>query len=547
MSAFNTASLFLGFFTPRTQQVFLLFFIGLFGNLSAQDEFNIQSFPYTDVHMHACIKPFNSRHVSNYSIWEQIDHNCEGNMSNLFLNGSKEVPRSSQCHLEGLVKGNVRIAYLSLTPLEKGMMDAKLLNEQKKGLQTMACVSGVESKKAVLKEETINYYDDLVDNLKFVEDGEYSPYYIEGKSYTYEVIRSGQHLKKVLADPLKIAIILNIEGGHTLGHSLEPDDISHTLAYQNFYLDNVERLKGLKPIKSGSLEVLEYPFLSMNINHFFWNGLGGHARTFGAAQTFIFGGKKGVGEGLTDFGKKVIKRMLDKSEGRRILVDIKHMSLESRNWYFDYLRELREKGDTVGIISSHSTVAGISKNSKAYQENDNKSKNKNSYLNLWRISLCDEDVQEIHASKGVIGIMLDKYRLIGELGKKAIEETVAGSAQRRKLYAKILWANIFECIEAVGKPSAWDIIAIGSDFDGMIVPFETYPRSNEMPDMAQDLLDFLKNPEDIFDLFSKEDIQRLMFDLEPEDILKKIMYENGLNFAIRNLDNALPSKVGTDK
>lgn len=523
--------------------LFLFLVIGIQTELKAQDEFHVHSFSYTDIHMHACIKPYNSRHTGNYSIWEQIDHHCEGDMSNLFLNGSKEVPRTSQCHLEGLVKGNVQVAYLSLTPLEKGMMDAKLLNEKKKGLQTMACVSGVQSEKAVLKDETINYYEDLVNNIKYVEDGEKTPYYIAGKGYTYEVIRSGQHLKEVLADPLKIALILNIEGGHTLGHSLEPDDISHTLAYQNLYLNNLDRLKGLKPIQDGSIEVLEYPFLSMNINHFFWNGLGGHARTFSAAQNFIFGGKKGENEGLTDFGKKVIKRMLDKSEGRRIIVDIKHMSLDSRNWYFNYLRELRAKGDTVGIISSHSTVAGISKKSKAYQAKDNKSKNKNAYLNLWSISLCDEDVQEIHASKGIIGIMLDKYKLIGELGKKAIEETVEGSAQRRKLYAKIIWANIFECIDAVGKASAWDIIAIGSDFDGMIVPFETYPRSNEMPDMAQDLLDFLQNPEDIFDLFSKEDIQRLMFDLSPEDILKKVMHENGLNFAIRNLDACQPTKV----
>lgn len=529
----------------QTRQVILLVFMGLQLSLQAQDAFHVHSFPYTDVHMHACIKPFNSRHVGNYSIWEQIDHNCEGNMSNLFLNGSKEVPRTSQCHLEGLVKGNVRVAYLSLTPLEKGMMDAKLLNEKKKGLQTMACVSGVENEKSVMKDETINYYEDFVENVKFVVDGEKAPYYLAGKAHSYEIIRSGQHLKEVLADPLKIAIIFNIEGGHTLGHSLEPDDISHTEAYENLYLNNVDRIKGLKPLRDGAMEVLEYPFLSMNINHFFWNGLGGHARTFSAAQNFIFGGKKGENEGLTALGKKVIKRMLDKSEGRRILIDIKHMSLESRKWYYDYLRELRAQGDTVGIISSHSTIAGVPMNSKEYMHKDNKSKNKKSYLNLWTIGLCDEDIREIHASKGVIGIMLDKYKLIGDLGKKAIEETVAGSSQRRKLYTKILLANIFECIDAVGHQSAWDIVAIGSDFDGMITPFETYPRANEMPDMAQDFLDFLQNPDDIFDLFSKEDIKRLMFDLTPEEILKKIMYENGLNFAIRGLDACQPTKKVT--
>jgi len=502
----------------------------------SQPGFHVQSFPFSDVHMHASLKPFNSRSVARYSLWEQINHNCQGKISNLFLNGSKEVPRTSQCHLEGLVRGNVRLAYLSLTPLEKGMMDAKLLNEKKKGMQTMACVSGIENCNVVLKDQVINYYDDFVQNVKFIEEGEKQPYYIAGKAYSYEVARSGQHLQQLINDPQKIAIVLNIEGGHTLGHSLEPNDVSGTLEYENFYLSNVDRMKGILPISNGALAHLDYPVLAMNVNHFFWNGLCGHARAFSSAQTFIFGAGKGVDDGMMPLGEKVIKRMLDKSVGRRVLVDIKHMSLASRQWYYKYLKELRVQGDTVAIFSSHSTVAGLEANSKEYLSKDNKGKNKNAYLNLWTISLSNEDIREIHISKGLIGIMLDKYKVIGELGKKAIEETVEGSAQRRKLYAKIIWANVFSCIKAVGAPTAWDIVAIGSDFDGMIVPFETYPRSNEMVDLATDLLDFLKNPTDIFNLFTKEEIEKMMFDFSPEDILKKFMYENGLNFAVRNLD-----------
>jgi len=212
------------------------------------------------------------------------------------------------------------------------------------------------------------------------------------------------------------------------------------------------------------------------------------------------------------------------------------MSVTSRKWYYNYLQELREKGDTVGIISSHSNIAGIPMDSKQYSSKDKKGKNKNAYLNLWTIGLSDDDIREIHLSKGIIGIMMDKYRLMGEKAKKAVDKTIPGSAQRRKLYAKIIWANIFECIEAVDKKSAWDIVAIGSDFDGMVTPFEIYPRANEFPDMTVDLLAFLKAPEAIFDLFSKEEIERLMFGYSPEEIIRKVMSENGLNFAIHNLN-----------
>ncbi len=507
-----------------------------------QENFYVTSFPYTDVHIHSALKPFNSRHVNDYNIWEQIDHNCKGKMAKLFVNGSKEVPRTSQCHFEGLLEGNVQLGYLSLTPLEKGMMDARLLNEKKKGITTMACVSGVENDSITEKEQIINYYEDLVQNIEFVRDAELQPYYRGRKAYTYEVARSGKHLKEIMADPSKIAVVLNIEGGHSLGHSIDNEDVSHTLSYEQFYMANLDRIKGIKPLRDCAPDMLDYPVLSMNINHFFWNGLGGHARTFSGLQTFVFGGNKGVGEPLTPLGEKVIKRMLDRSEGRRILVDVKHMSLPARQWYYNYLEELRQEGDTVGIISSHSTVAGIPMNSKEYQAKDKKGKNKDAYLNLWTISLCDEDVREIHKSHGIIGIMLDKYRLVGEEGKKLLKDVIPGSAQSRKLYAKIMWANIFECIEAVDEKSAWDIVAIGSDFDGMIVPFDAYPRSNEMPKLAEDLLNFLKNPEPIFDLFTVEEIERLMFGYSPEEILQKLMFENGYNFAVRNLDKNTVAK-----
>lgn len=511
-----------------------------------QQDFYVTSFPYTDVHMHSALKPFNSRHVNDYNIWEQIDHNCKGKMANLFVNGSKEVPRTSQCHFEGLIEGNVQLGYLSLTPLEKGMMDARLLNEKKKGLATISCVSGVENDSITEKEQVLNYYEDLVQNIEYVREGEKVVYYKSGKAYTYEVARNGQHLRELMADPYKIAVVLNIEGGHSLGHSLENEDVSHTLSYEQFYMTNLDRIKGIKPLRDCAADMMEYPVLSMNLNHFFWNGLSGHARTFSGLQTFVFGGTKGVGEPITPLGEKVIKRMLDRSEGRRILVDVKHMSIPARKWYYNYLETLRAEGDTVGIISSHSTVAGISWEDEAYLAKDKKGKNKKSYLNLWNISLCDEDVRQIHLSKGIVGIMLDKYRLVGEEGKKLLKDAIPGSSQSRKLYAKILWANIFECIEAVDDKSAWDIIAIGSDFDGMIVPFESYPRSNEMPELAKDLLGFLQEPEALFDLFTKEEVEKLMFGYSPEELLRKVMFENGYEFAVRNLNSNSISKEVAD-
>jgi hypothetical protein len=64
-----------------------------------------------------------------------------------------------------------------------------------------------------------------------------------------------------------------------------------------------------------------------------------------------------------------------------------------------------------------------------------------------------------------------------------------------------------------------------------------------MIDLANDLLYFLKNPEPIFDLFSKEDIEKLMYGLSAEEIMQKFMYQNGLDFAIRNLNSNSSTKI----
>lgn len=490
-----------------------------------------------DVHIHPAIKPFNSRYTGNYNLWAPIDNSCSGNMSKMFVNAGKEVPKTSQCHLEGLVKGNVKMGFFSLTPLEKQSLNVNLINEKRKGISTMACISGIHANRVLGKDEVVNYYNDLVENIDYVIAGSGQPYSINGQEYAYELVRNADHLRQIMQTPNRLAMVLNIEGGHSLGKSLDVEDFSQTPEYADFYLKNVDRIKGILPLREGGDYRLEYPFLSLNLNHFFWNGLGGHARTFNFLQNLVFNQTKGIDAPLTDLGKRVIERMLERKEGRRILIDVKHMSWAARQWYYDRLHQLHAQGDTVPIISSHSTIAGISAADKLWNKKDSEAKNAKSYVNRWTIGLCDEDVREIHLSKGIIGIMLDKYKLMGKLAKREMKKSVQGSVQRREFYVKVILANVLECIEAVGERSAWDIIAIGSDFDGLITPFEIYLRANDMPDLARDMTAFLKDPKDISTVFPKAKIQELMYGYTPEQIVRKIMYENGLRFALHALEN----------
>jgi hypothetical protein len=83
----------------------------------------------------------------------------------------------------------------------------------------------------------------------------------------------------------------------------------------------------------------------------------------------------------------------------------------------------------------------------------------------------------------------------------------------------------------------------------MITPFETYVKASDMPEMAADLLAYLKNPTDLFNLFTKEEIEQLMYGYTPEELIRKIFYENAYQFTLRNLPkgNDLTAPVATQK
>ena len=55
-------------------------------NSNAQEQalpFHVQLFPFTDVHMHASLKPFNSRNVAKYNMLLQLNRRTEARILSL--------------------------------------------------------------------------------------------------------------------------------------------------------------------------------------------------------------------------------------------------------------------------------------------------------------------------------------------------------------------------------------------------------------------------------------------------------------------------------
>jgi microsomal dipeptidase-like Zn-dependent dipeptidase len=488
---------------------------------------------YADFHLHALLKPYYAQEKRNP--WVRVDNDCSGKLARWIVNAS-DSPRSSQCHFESLMRGNVRLAFVSIVPIERKMMLMPLVNKRKKGFNSFSCATGAEMEIDFheLKKHEIEYDKELYGHIELLLKFEKEPFLVNNRHCSYEIVRSHEHLQQLLLDPDKLAVVVNVEGGHALAHSIDMVDLSDTTAYRQRILLNIEKLKGLKTYDN-ACGTLDFAPFSIGLNHFFWNGLCGHARTVTNVQSLVINQKDHLNEGMQPLGEQCINLLLDNQHGRRILVDIKHMSWEGRQWYYQHLRERRAAGDDVPVICTHTAIAGVSCTDPLWLEKDGDKKSKNTFLDPWTINLCNEDIQAIHESKGMIGIMLDRFKLCGKLGEEMIKKTYEGSAKRRKVYVSIIMANILAAVRAVNQASAWDILCIGSDFDGLIRPFEIYNRSADFPDLAQDIHDFLSAPWDIEHFMDAQSIEKLKFGLSPQSLTEKIMFSNLQTFTMRQV------------
>jgi microsomal dipeptidase-like Zn-dependent dipeptidase len=93
--------------------------------------------------------------------------------------------------------------------------------------------------------------------------------------------------------------------------------------------------------------------------------------------------------------------------------------------------------------------------------------------------------------------------------------------QQRKAYAKLFLDNVFQIIKAIGNETAWQVVALGTDFDGTITHMDPYESSSKLPLFQEDLIAFLEETK-----YKKE----LWFNQTPQQIVARIMHENALKF-----------------
>lgn len=484
---------------------------------------------FIDLHCHPSARPYaksfskNFKHSANPKDPNCIWFDDRPTLVDKFLNEIVGLTHFEQADYAAQIRGNLRIIVHSLYPFERGFFNNKL------GDGTVADLAG--NFVSQLGEERIDsiqnqddYFGDLNRELKFLHDGHNRPVALPEGNFVYTLtqgwddIEAGLRQNKVDEKTQRLLVILSIEGAHVFNTGLDPARIAPASERREEVLTNAQTVK-------------DWPFRPFFITfaHHFDNELCGHARSLAGIVSQLADQHVNMNAGFSALGQEVLLKLLDNSAGKRILIDIKHMSRKARLEYFRLLDE-QFANDPIPIIVSHGCVTGRP-NPEATQTTF---PDREDRFNPDDINFFDDEIVRLARSGGIFGIQLDERRI----GSKSVLHAAKGNISRREMlfkWSRLVWYQIqhmAEVLDAAGL-FAWNIQALGTDFDGLIDPINGYWTAKELDDLDDYLLkhafNYLQpnNPENRLTLPANKKILA-------DDVVRLVMQDNALEFIRRH-------------
>jgi len=527
----------------------------------------------SDLHTHPSLKPFQNKDEPNntyQNIWNGVvgRNSYFFKVSKLIRNQVKETSRDSQSNLNEFIGGDVQTAAVVIHPIERGwfMKPGKkgrrfwkwiislFLNREKLAFFT-ASLAGIPLKKAeeyieaARKNKPINYFEDeTTPEYNYIASQQAM---IGTWAHQYEIVKDFQSYQQAKNNK-KLPLFLSVEGGHALldipsGGMLRKEykelDQSQIDHLEQCLEKNIEKIKGKG---TGSFDTAHTP-IYMTLVHMYQNFLAGHCRSYKQGKVFAPGmsdlldQKAALNGKLTDLGRKAIEILTSDSNGSRILIDVKHLSVKARNEYYQIAKQ-----KNLPVIGSHIAMAGVDK----FPDNpsDSREKHDNNYFSKWSINFSDEDARIVHETDGIMGIALHEGRMPGGLAAKKfkqiklmIKKGIELEELLQKEYLKLAMSNIFQIIYAIGEKDAWKRIMIGSDYDGIMNPFDIYPKTSYFRRFIYDMREFLENPSDLIiyknskeTRLSAGEVTSMMYGFTAEEIADMIAIKNFEGFIERH-------------
>lgn len=493
---------------------------------------------YIDLHSHPHGKPFNFLRNSGqfggklYHPWTVIISNFRAQKK------GKRAFTYAQCDLVKLWNGHAAVVFASLYPFEKGFfkgggrVDQRGVNSilalldripvldklamalfRRSVRPLVSSEEGVTSAKDhfqsilmrlpmsrvnYIQSSTYDYFEELQEEYRFLlsRNGVQTTSQIHGTvlqrlrwklvpkksakdstdaTGTYVVARNMADIDQAI-QARQVAFVVTIEGMHALGTDTMPEEL----------------MRRIEAIKQWS-----HPVFFITFAHHFNNHLCGHAHSMPKEATLFVNQKENMQGSFNELGWAAVRYLLSLTPlnekntgalGRRIHIDLKHMGATSRREYYEQvIRPCRDHGDTIPVIASHMGYSGVDRladmerNFKAGLEDDEQWQVV-AGLNPWNINASLEDVEEIILSGGLLGLCLDQ-RILG-LRKK-----------EEKPSKELLWNNVQRLLEDVGrsprippnqKHRVWEVMCLGTDFEGYIDPADQYPTVLEFEELEKD-------------------------------------------------------------
>ena len=480
----------------------------------------------------------------------------------------------SQCDFDKLTRGRARLVHASITPIETGFFEGSVdpVEHRPFAIEALRLLSGVTTATAAVRlakdgpdaalreltrilrnrgpfrqllqiavlkyarsrvryllSEKYDYWDELVREYEFLLSRDGVRCEVDGPGTgagRYELIRDAEHMQSVLSgDDDTICAVLSIEGGHVFSMTHEgPVD-------EDLIFERIEQLKQWP-----------HPFLFITPAHHFDNGFCGHARSLPNIGGMVMDQRPRMHTGFEtqrELGRRVFRALLDVDvqlndlDGRRILLDCKHMSPQLRKQYYaEFITPYNERKDRrrlpIPVIHSHTGYSGVANLDELIKHQDQEHDHWHlDNFRAWGINACDEDVRMVHDSDGLLGVCFDQG-VAGVGPNERVPDQLYGRVLVRQILAMVDVIMLDDRRNEADRIRVWDRICIGSDFDGVIHPVASHSTALSFPDFAEDLRSVL---------YEKRHT-RLIERVGVDEIVDRICWKNILRFTQKHLRSA---------
>lgn len=492
---------------------------------------------FIDLHCHPSARPYarsftkNFKHSANPKDANSVWFDDRPTFIDKIINEITGLTQFVQADYAAQVRGNLGVIVHSLYPFERGFFNNKLGQGELSDLAGRF-VSQLGQERIDSIQNQNDYFGDLNREYKFLQEGQNRPVKLSEGNFSYTLttnwddIELGLRANNTDETLQRLLVVLSIEGAHVLNTGLDPARMAPATERHDEVIANAQAIK----------DWAYRPFF-ITFAHHFNNELCGHARSLAGIVGKLADQSENMNEGFSPLGREVILKLLDNTAGKRILIDIKHMSRKSRLEYFQLLDD-QFMNDPVPIIVSHGCVTGRP-NPEATQPTF---PDKGDKFNTDDINFFDDEIIRVARSGGVFGIQMDERRI----GSQSALHAAKGSINRRTIlfnWARLVWYQVqhmAEILDAAGL-FAWNIQALGTDYDGLIDPINGYWTAKELDDLDDYLL---KHAFNYLNSDSQENRLQLSANrqIQAEEVVRRVMQDNALEFFRRHY-RSVPSPV----